>query len=149
MRITFMQIYAEPGASFRRLDGPFLGAMRAKLDALSLTIEKFASTLKEKDFELVFILSAESALSSVKVMGPNVRRKAREVEFSLFLPWRFTANFIDEVKYVLPHIGEGICHVLAQHGVEASGVAPCLEALFAEVQNNPKLFQYPNRPDDY
>lgn len=149
MRNSFTQLYSEVGASFRRLDGPFLEAMMRNLDALNLIIEKFATSFKTNDFELTFILSAKTAIDSVKVMGPTWRHKAKDVEFVLSIPWRSTSNFVDEVQYVMPHIIEGISSVFTRYGVDASEVAPCLQQVLTEVLKNPKQFQYPNRPDNF
>jgi hypothetical protein len=141
MRIEFTQIYAEPGASFN-LPGPLLGAISKGLDDLRKNIEQLSSKFGEGGFELVLIISASSKLDALEIKGPNIRRKASEVEFSFFMPWRETANFAQKVEYVLPMIGEGVCGVLERYGVGSDGVDAVIQGVLREAKTSPDKFQY-------
>ena len=149
MKIAFSQLYVEPGASFKRLDGPLLGAMRAALDGLGKNIDQLSSKFAGEDFELVFVLSARSDLDSLEIKGPNIRRKAQAVEFSLFLPWQKATDFKEEIEYVLPKISEGIVSVLTRYEVDASGVDAAIRNVLREARVDPKKFQFPNRPANF
>ena len=141
MRIEFTQIYSEPGVSFN-LPGPLLGAISDNLDGLEKNIEDLAAKFEGEDFELVFIISASRKLKALEIKGPNIRRKAHEVEFSLFIPWRAMANFAEKVEYILPKIAEGVCEVFGRYGVGTSGVHAAIQKVLQRAKQSPDQFQY-------
>jgi hypothetical protein len=141
MKITFSQIYSEPGASFD-LPGPLLKAVREGLDDLGRNIDQLSAKVDREDFELVLIISASSKLDALEIKGPNIRRKTREIEFSLFVPWQETKSFEEKIDYILPKIGEGVIGVFKRYGVDITGVDNAIQMVLKQAKASPEKFQY-------
>ncbi len=140
MKFGFTQFYPEPETDFQ-LPGPFLRALKEKLNPLNKNINAFSERFKEP-FELVSIISAKHGIAAMEIKGPTFRKKAAEAEFVLYLPWKAKNQFVATVEYVLPYISQGISKILLDNGEKADGVDKAVLDLVAEVKINPTQFQY-------
>lgn len=145
MKISFVQMYSEVGASFDRLDGPLLQTIVSRLNSLKKNIDQLTSKFEVRDFKLLLTLSAKTNLDQLEIKGPTIWRKENSVGFSLFIPWRKTNDFIDEIEYILPWISKGIISVLAKYGVDGQGVDEVIQEIIEEAKRTPGKFRYPNR----
>lgn len=145
MKISFVQLYSEVGASFDRIDGPLLHALVVRLNGLEKNIPELAKKFQGGDFKLLFTLSAKSGVAAVDIKGPTVWKKENKVGFSLFLPWRKTNDFIDEVEFVLPWISKAIVSVFHKYDVDGSGVDLVIREVIEETKASPDKFRYANR----
>lgn len=145
MKYAFLQLYAEPGASFERLDGPLMQALGDRLTSLNMRIDFLSQKLNGDEFKLLLTLSSKSGLDEVEIKGPTFWPKKMSAGFSLFIPWRATANFLEEVEYVLPCIGRGVRAIYERYGVKAVGVDEAIQSVLAEVRAAPEAFQYSRR----
>ena len=85
MKVHFRQIYIEPGVTF-----PFSCDLQRRLAReVSALVEPSAKFLKKygDDFELTFNVSAKSGIDANEIRGPSVFRRAKDVEYTIFLPF--------------------------------------------------------------
>lgn len=85
MKVFFGQIYIEPGVSF-----PWSWKFQSYLSsAITETIgpSEYFTGKYGSDWSLGFRISAKRNLGSNEICGPTVFRKAKDVEFTIFLPY--------------------------------------------------------------
>ncbi len=121
MKIVFTQIYAEPKTRFE-ISGMVLKLLSEQLDSLAIHISLFTNQLKTLEYELVFIISTTRQNNILEIKEPNIRRRAKEVEFSLFIPWKEIPEFSQQIEYVITYISQG---------------KPCIQSIQSEQRSRP------------
>jgi hypothetical protein len=147
VKISFVQLYSEVGASFDRVDGPLLQAIVCRFNTLEKNIDELARKFKENDFKLLLTISSKSDISDLEIKGPTIWKRENKVGFSLFIPWRKTNSFIDEVEYILPWIGRGLVSILNRYGVDGREIDQVFQEIIEEAKTSPNRFRYPSRFD--
>lgn len=110
MKVWFAQEWAEAAAVFpfshvfqRRLSA----AVTALVEPSDLYVKKFGA-----DFELMFRISAKSDLNVYELRGPSVYRKAKDVEYTVFLPFTSIMRTADAPRQAMNVLLDGAIEVL-------------------------------------
>src|SRR5438128_660345 len=85
MKVHFGQIYIEPGVEFP-FSHLFQRYLAKEVTALVVPSGKFIEKYGS-DFELMFRISAKNGIQDNEIRGPTVFRKAKDVEYTVFLPF--------------------------------------------------------------
>ncbi|MCY1013076.1 hypothetical protein OV079_47605 [Nannocystis pusilla] len=125
MRIALTQISPEAGVSFG-LSGSVLELVRDQLNALRKNIPHFAKIFGEEDYKIVFIITATRKLDSLSVKGPNILKRHKSAEFSLWIPYK-SLDFSDRVAYILPQISSGIIEIFRRYKADEHGIASVVQ----------------------
>src|SRR5262249_53152793 len=83
-------------------------------EAVTALIEPSGKFLKKygEDFELIFYMSAKRDLRENEIRGPTVFKKAKDVEFTVFLPFDVIMRHSDAPRQALLFLMKGVCDVL-------------------------------------
>jgi hypothetical protein len=133
MNIFFRQIYQEVGASFS-IPIPILKSFRHHLDVLNKEIPTFVKKFSSNTFDLVFIINATLLTDELKTYGPNIRKKANEVEFSIHIPYKDTTTESHDIEYFLSEVSKGITMVFNLYEVDPSGIKEAANAAMTEAR---------------
>ena len=121
MTIYFGQIYGVLGASF-----PFSTRFQLRLGA-EVTSRLSASAAFDlkygRDWKLIFRISAKTSISVCEVRGPTMFRKAKNVEYSIFLPFDVIQGQEDIALAALNHLLPAVTETLNTLGFDVG----CLE----------------------
>ena len=122
MQIRFTQIYAQVGKNFpfSHIFQRFLGEEISKIVRPS---PKFVD-LFGGDYNLIFYISAKWQLAVNEIVGPNVIKKHKEAEHTIFLPYTPIMQADKPLEMAIEHLLEGVCYVLNQYEIDISQLEP-------------------------
>jgi hypothetical protein len=115
MKVYFGQIYIEVGASFR-----FSHQLQLRLsDEVTAAIQESADFAKAfgADWSLMFRISAKRKIEQAEILGPTVFRKAKDVEFSVFLPFNPLSREADVERAALAMLLGAVCEKLERYSI--------------------------------
>ncbi len=139
MRLYLSQVYIEPGANY-----PFSAAFQffvsKRLSALVRTSDLFSKKYGGR-WALIFRMSAKKLLQQNEIRGPTVFRKAKDVEYTIFLPFDVIARSADTSKTALVHLLSGVCSVLESLEIDAARIRENEVEIINHVCNDPKMFR--------
>lgn len=111
MRISISQIYVKPNINF-----PFSSRMQRwlsdEITSVVSTTNEFTNKFGE-EFNLKIRISADDEIVDNKIMGPTIFKKDKDVEYTLFLPYRIISESSEGCRVALEFILSGI-HVIFQ-----------------------------------
>jgi hypothetical protein len=138
VKIFFGQIYIEAGVDF-----PFSHVCQALLSkqftALVVPSTTFVKTYGS-DFELMFNVSAKTFIQDNEIRGPTVFRKAKDVEYTIFLPFDVISKSTDVPRTALLFLFRGACSVLESLGIETAKIMEKQGSLIERICADPKMF---------
>ena len=137
MTIHFGQVYVQPGVSF-----PFTHHFQRRLsEAISALVEPSPTFAKKfgDDYALIFRISAKKGLHDNEVLGPTVFKKARDVEYTVFLPFDEIARSSDVPRTALRYLLKGVCSVFNSLGIDSSRVVGAQESIVEGICSDPKM----------
>ncbi|ELY3469367.1 hypothetical protein SMX26_004015 [Cronobacter universalis] len=140
MRIKFNQIYAEVGVNYN-ITNAVLNPLEEMLNALDKKTQHYEKLFSGSDYTVVFIISATAKNEELVVKGPTTLSKKKKVEFVIFLPYKKIESFIDEITYILGHVCNGICEVLAKYKTDTEEVKEIFEEMKALILRDPERYK--------
>ncbi len=146
MNVDIGQLYIEPGVNF-----PFSHHMQVLVSEQLSEIAKptlgFSRRYGES-FDLIIRLSARKGTEENVIMGPTVFKKAKDVEYSLFLPYDAIMRAPDSRRAAVVFMLDGIQAVLQKAGVEAEGLPARREAIIERLCSDPMMIRgsWPTTP---
>ncbi|ELY3838985.1 hypothetical protein SMX93_004351 [Cronobacter turicensis] len=140
MRIKFNQIYAEVGVNYN-ITNAVLNPLEEMLNSLDKKIQHYEKLFSGSDYTVVFIISATAKNEELVVKGPTTLSKKKKVEFVIFLPYKKIESFIDEITYILGHVCNGICEVLAKYKADTEEVKEIFEEMKALILKEPERYK--------
>ncbi|MDI7691610.1 hypothetical protein [Cronobacter malonaticus] len=140
MRIKFNQIYAEVGVNYN-ITNAVLNPLEEMLNSLDKKIQHYEKLFSGSDYTVVFIISATAKNEELVVKGPTTLSKKKKVEFVIFLPYKKIESFIDEITYILGHVCNGICEVLAKYKTDTEEVKEIFEEMKALILRDPERYK--------
>ncbi|ALB53205.1 hypothetical protein AB8W28_15055 [Cronobacter universalis] len=140
MRIKFNQIYAEVGVNYN-ITNAVLNPLEEMLNSLNKKIQHYEKLFSGSDYTVVFIISATAKNEELVVKGPTTLSKKKKVEFVIFLPYKKIESFIDEITYILGHVCNGICEVLAKYKTDTEEVKEIFEEMKALILRDPERYK--------
>jgi hypothetical protein len=142
MKVWFGQIYIEPGVSF-----PFSHLFQRRLSAEVTALVEPSSTFLKKygsDFELIFRISAKQGLKDNEIKGPTVFRKAKDVEYSIFLPFDVINRNADAPKRALSFLLKGVCKVFDMLEIDKTRLFNKQQSLIEGICSDPTMLEEPS-----
>lgn len=138
MKVSFGQIYIEPGVSF-----PWSWKFQSYLSsAITETIspsEYFAGKYGS-DWSLHFWISAKRNLASNEICGPSVFRKAKDVEFTVFIPFDKVPSGAAFAKPAAEFLLAGVREVLERLSIDTTRLQREAASIVMHVCTSPEMF---------
>lgn len=140
MNVYVTQIYIEPGVNF-----PFTCAFQRRmcndLTKLVTPSEKFLKKYSE-DFDIGFNVSAKAEIAEAEIKGPTVFKKAKDVEFTIFLPYH-TGQYGTRESYRQPllHFLESVVIVFERLGIDGSKVTEKSAEIVERILSDDTMFK--------
>src|SRR3974377_1652345 len=142
MQISFTQVYIEGGVSF-----PFSHLFQHRLsEALSALAEPSALFLKHygADLEFIFYISAKDGIQDNEIRGPTVFRKAKDVEYTVFLPFDVVMRHDDAPRYAVILLLKGICEVFDRLKIDKAPLLDKQESIIESICSDPTMLGAPS-----
>ncbi len=141
MRVCFSQAYI--GVYFP-LSHLFQRRLTAEVTALVVPSTAFIERYGE-DFDLIFYVSAKQCIPDNEINGPAVYRKAKDVEYTIFLPFDVITRHADAPKHFLRFLIKGICDVFETLEIGTGRLLEKQELLIDEICSDPTMLEDPSR----
>lgn len=142
MKVWFSQIYIEEGVNF-----PFSCHFQKRLSQMITGLVEPSAKFIEKygrDFELMFRISAKHALLDNEIKGPAVFKKAKDVEYSVFLPFDLIIKHTDAPKVALIYLFKGVCHVFDLLEIDKAKLLKTQETLIDDICSDQTMLDAPS-----
>jgi len=140
MNIFVSQIYIEVGVAY-----PFSHHFQVWVShELSRRVQPSAAFVAKygEDYNVVFNLSAKSAITEPEIRGPSVFRKTKDVEFTIFLPHSGQQQGGSQgYQRPMELLLRSIVAVLKGLGLDASHVEQDCSALIQHVISDPAMIE--------
>jgi hypothetical protein len=139
MQIHFGQIYIQPGVSFS-FSWHFQRFLSKETTALVVPSAKFVEAYGS-DFELMFRISAKKGIQDNEIRGPTVFRKAKDVEYTVFLPFDVITHEPEVSKSALRFLLRGVCSVFKSLDIDTAMVLEKQESLIEQICSDTTMFE--------
>ncbi len=131
MKVWFAQFYIEVGIRF-----PFTHVFQlylsTEITALVEPSPKFIN-IYGSDFELMFRIGAKKSIEQNEIRGPTVFRKAKDVEYTIFLPFDAIQRDPDVLRSAVTFVLNGACAVLESLEIDTSKIVQRREFLIETI----------------
>jgi hypothetical protein len=139
MDVQFSQFYVKPGVEF-----PFSidfqiylsNQFATRLIPSPLYVKKFG-----EDYALVFYISAKRRLKYNQIAGPSISRKARDISYTIFLPFTVISATEDPHATAIEHILHGAMAVCQSLEIDCEKVRKRQAAIIKHIIARPKMFE--------
>lgn len=101
----------------------------------STFIDKYGS-----DYSLIFRLSAKHELDANEICGPTVFRKDKDVEFTIFVPFRKVTESNSPTRTALGYLFDGFHEVYEQVGIDGGIDAGAEQELTNAICRDRRMF---------
>lgn len=139
MNVYFGQLYIEPGVSF-----PFSHHFQRYLSKeVTAFVEPSAKFNKDfgGDFELMIRIGAKKRLQDNEVCGPTVFKEDKDVEYTVFLPFKVIKRAADVPRAALQFLFKGIATVFEELGIDGRLLSEHEERIIDHICSNPLMFE--------
>ena len=139
MKIYFGQIYIEAGVSF-----PFSFLFQRHLSDVVTELTTPSPMFLKKygdDWDLIFRISAKSAIQDTEVRGPTVFRKDKNVEYSIFLPFSSIRQKPNVSQTAIQILFDGFLSVLTSLDFSTERLEAQRLELIESICSNPAMFE--------
>ena len=137
MTIHFGQIYVQPGVNLPFTHRFQLHLSKAMSDLVAPSpafVERYGS-----DYDLMFRISARKGLPDAEVLGPTVFRKARDVEYTVFLPFDVITRSSDVPRTALRYLLHSVCSVFEALDIDSSKIVGRQESIIEGICSDPTM----------
>lgn len=138
MNVYFRQLYIRPGVSFP-LSHVCNHYLSETITAVVVSSEAF-NRKYGSDFSIVFTISAQQEIEYTQIKGPTVFKKAKDVEYSLFLPFDTIMLDTNVFPAAIRCLLDGVCSVLQSFDISTSGIDERRDAIIQRICADPSMF---------
>lgn len=120
MNVYVSQVYPEAGASYpftHRFQRFVSKAITDRITSSDSFVRKYG-----EDFDLIFRMSAKSGIQNTEIKGPTVFKRDKDVEYTIFLPYRDNGHDPNILSNVVASLLSAIVFVLNDLGFDASNL---------------------------
>jgi hypothetical protein len=142
MKVCFAQLYIQAGVSFP-FSGDLQGRLAKEITALARPSHNFIKKYG-RDFAVTFYVSAKNIIHDNEIRGPTVFRKAKDVEYTIFLPFEEIARHADAPKRALRFLLEGVCKVLDSLEIDKTKLLERQDSLIEDICSDPTMLEEPS-----
>ena len=131
MKVHFGQIYIEAGVNF-----PFNYLFQRHLsNEISALVTPSPMYLKKygSEFELMFRISAKKSIQENEIRGPAIFRKAKDIEYTIFLPYDVIMCSPEVLKSALQYLFQGVVSVFNLIGIDTSKILEKQASLIEQI----------------
>ncbi|MCA9195620.1 MAG: hypothetical protein KDB03_27800 [Planctomycetales bacterium] len=121
MNIYVAQIYPEAGVNY-----PFTHQFQQFMSKTLTDSVPKSEAFAEKyggDFDLMFRMSAKSGIEQPEIKGPTVFKRDKDVEYTIFLPFRGSDYDSNVLRHAVTELLDGIVRVLSELGFDTTSVS--------------------------
>ena len=139
MRVQVGQIYIQPGVEF-----PFSHHFQAFLATVITKLVRPSAKFIEQyanDYELMFNISAKKRIHKTQVKGPTVFKRAKDVEYSVFLPFDVIMRTPDVLNSALRFLMKGIYNVLESLEIDTTALREQEDFLIQRILSEPTMLE--------
>ncbi len=142
MQVSFTQVYIEGGVDFP-FSHHFQHRLSREASALVEPSSKFVKKYGE-DFELIFYISAKRGLQDNEIRGPTVFKKAKDVEYTVFLPFDVIIPHADAPRHALRFLLKGMGDVFDKLKIDKTRFLEQQEAIVEGICADPTMLAEPD-----
>lgn len=116
MKVYITQIYVKPGVNF-----PFSHLMQRRLSSEISSVTDDSVEFQSRygsDYSIVMNVSADTGITENQVRGPQVFKKSKDVEYTVFLPYDVIMAASDGLMAALGFLMAGVRVALAKAGID-------------------------------
>jgi hypothetical protein len=138
MHVYFSQGYYED-QSF-----PFSGDFQIFLsDWITKNVRASAKFVADygEDWNLFFTISADSGIKTSEINGPGIEKKARDVEYSIVLPYDVILKSKSVNHSCLEHLMQAICSTLESQDIDTAKIKRAQSKVIDKICNDPSMFE--------
>ena len=141
MNVHINQFFTEPGFAYP-FTGIFVGWMELEVSKRIQASKKFLEKYS-KDHGLCFFLDARPGIAAPHLNGPTVRKRDKEVQFSIILPHAGGPMPKEATEYVQPVklLVQSIAAALEKVEIDSSQILQDLPTLIQYFVSTPKLIR--------
>lgn len=139
MTVHFGQIYIEPDIYFDFSTDFQLYLAKAVSELIDISptyIKRFGG-----DYELMFRVSAKTCVKENDIKGPQVFRKDKDVEYTIFLPYKTIMRNEDFYREALRYLFQGVYTVLESLDIDVARLKERESSLIDTICGDPSMFQ--------
>ena len=140
MHIYFSQIYIQEGISFP-FSHIFQKYLSEKITSLVECSDKFTK-LYGSDWDVIFRISAKKEIDETEIKGPTLFKKDKDIEYTIFLPYRKITKEKDIYKAALNDVITSVSGILESLGFSTSEIIASKSRLISEIHSNKEMFKY-------
>jgi hypothetical protein len=147
MEVSFSQAYIEPNVDF-----PFSHHFQIRISEEVTALVEPSPKFLEKygpDYELIFNVSAKTGLQDNEIRGPSVFRKAKDVEYTIFLPFDVIIRHPDAPRRALRFLLKGACEVFGRLGIDSTRLLDSQESIIDGICCDLIMLEDPSEDDEY
>jgi hypothetical protein len=141
MMVSIGQVYIKPGVNF-----PFSHLMQIWVsEELSSVADDCAEFQKKygREFELIVRISADTQIADNVLKGPTVFRKAKDVEYSVFLPIDIIVKAPGGCRVAMEFLMAGIRSVFQKVGIDPTKLDERKAVIIDHVCSDPIMLKQP------
>jgi hypothetical protein len=139
MKVYFGQIYIDAGIEF-----PFsIDFQKYLAEAVTAQVAPSGYWVKKygRHFDLIFRISAKREITKNEIRGPTVFRKAKDIEYSIFLPFDVVTRRRDIPRSALRFVFKGVYSVLESLEIDTGKLKQREESVIEKICSDPKMFE--------
>ena len=141
MKINFATCYTEPGLNFdRAYSNQFWRILVKNFNVIEKNITFFEKKFKTPDFSMLIIINTIVA-DELVVRGPTVRRKSPDLDFAIWIPYKKTDSYEEEMAYFSQQLEKGMLYIFDKYGEDVSGIKEAIGATVQEALAHPTIYE--------
>lgn len=139
MKVIFSQIYIQAGINFN-FSHQFQTFLSSKVSGLLYVSKKFLK-LYDKDYTIIFRISAKKELATNEIKGATIYKKDKDIEFTIFLPYTTIMQTSEPNRKALEHLFEGVYDVLGKYEIDTSKLKAEQKKIIDKIMSSPEMFE--------
>jgi hypothetical protein len=142
VEVSFSQLYIEAGANL-----PFSHVFQRYISNETTAAVRPSPQFAKRygpGFNLGFNISAKRGLKDNEIAGPSVMKKAKEIEYTIFLPFDVVERQPEPARSALEFLFAGVCSVLGSLHIDATTLRENKESLIRQICSDPTMFMADN-----
>lgn len=141
MKVSIGQIYVKPGINF-----PFTHLMQLwlgeELSSIITSTPEFSKKFSP-NYDLTIRISADDQIIENKIKGPTIYKKDKDVEYTVFLPYKIITVSPEGCRLAVEFLVDGIITVLHNAGLDTEVLNAKKEIIVIHICSEPSMLKKP------
>lgn len=139
MKVIFSQIYIQAGVNFN-FSHQFQIFLSRKVSELLCVSKKFLK-LHDKDYTIIFRISAKKELTANEIKGATIYKKDKDIEFTIFLPYTPIIQEAEPIRCALEHLFQGIYDIFEEYEIDTYKLKARQRKIIDRIMSSPEMFE--------